>query len=162
MAIDLLSILQDEKRSFSFLSQGVGLMADLDLGTEHLRWMGSNRFVYGFLRGSKYYPSAIVPSLNFFASPNAQGVPVRNLCQDRGVGKGGHGRSLARVHEFSTPFRHLPSGGRNHYGTSTSALCRRTRRMDHLRGSHSVHVCRKGPIHEPVMHTPTCIPIHAR
>jgi len=51
MAMDLLSILQDEKRSFSFLAQSVGLMADLDLGTEHLRWMGSNRFVYGYLRG---------------------------------------------------------------------------------------------------------------
>jgi len=160
MAIDLLSILQDEKRSFSFLSQSVGLMADLDLGTEHLRWMGSNRFVYGFLRGSKYCPSAIVPSLNVFASPNSQGVPVRNLCQERGVRKGGHGRSLARVHEFSAPFRRLASGGRN-YGASTSALCRRTRWMDHLRGTHSVHVCRKGPIHELVMHTPTGFPIHA-
>jgi sphingosine kinase len=62
MAMDLLSILQDEKRSFSFLSQSVGLMSDLDLGTDHLRWMGSNRFVYGYLRGGKYCPSAFVPS----------------------------------------------------------------------------------------------------
>ncbi|KAI9509619.1 ATP-NAD kinase-like domain-containing protein [Russula earlei] len=62
MAIDLLSILQSGKRTFSFLSQCVGLMADLDLGTEHLRWMGSNRFVYGYLRGvmsRKAYPFAI-------------------------------------------------------------------------------------------------------
>jgi len=62
MAVDLLSVLQSGKRFFSFLSQGVGLMADLDLGTEHLRWMGSNRFVYGFLRGvltRKSYPFAI-------------------------------------------------------------------------------------------------------
>ncbi|KAI0306447.1 ATP-NAD kinase-like domain-containing protein [Multifurca ochricompacta] len=51
MPIDLLSILQSGKRSFSFMSQCVGLMADLDLGTEHLRWMGSYRFMYGFLRG---------------------------------------------------------------------------------------------------------------
>ncbi|KAA1471124.1 hypothetical protein DENSPDRAFT_837053 [Dentipellis sp. KUC8613] len=50
MAIDLLSLLQGGKRSFSFMSQCLGLMADLDLGTEHLRWMGSNRFVYGYLR----------------------------------------------------------------------------------------------------------------
>ncbi len=61
MAIDLLSILQAEKRTFSFLSQSVGLMADLDLGTEHLRWMGSTRFVYGYLRGRKCCPSAFVP-----------------------------------------------------------------------------------------------------
>jgi hypothetical protein len=162
MAIDLLSILQDEKRSFSFSCQIVGLMADLDLDTVHLRWMGSNRFLYGYLRGSKYCLSAIMLSLNFFSSPDSQGVPVRNLCQDRGAVKGGHGRSLARVHEFSTPFRRLASGGRDCDGTSTSALCRRTRWMDHLRGSRSVHVCRKGPIHEPVMHTPTGFPIHAR
>ena len=161
MAIDLLSILQDEKRSFSFLTQSVGLMADLDLGTEHLRWLGSSRFVYGYLRGSKYCPSAFVPLPNVFASPNSKGVPIRNLCQDWGVGKGGHGRGLARVHEFSTPFRRLASGGRNHDGTSASALCRRTRGMDHLRGSHSVHVCRKGPVRELVMHTPTGFPIHA-
>jgi len=51
MAVDVLSIVQSGKRSFSFFSQCVGLMADLDLGTEHLRWMGSSRFVYGFLRG---------------------------------------------------------------------------------------------------------------
>ncbi|KAH9981169.1 ATP-NAD kinase-like domain-containing protein, partial [Lactifluus volemus] len=51
MSIDVLSILQSGKRSLSFMSQCVGLMADLDLGTEHLRWMGSNRFVYGYLRG---------------------------------------------------------------------------------------------------------------
>jgi sphingosine kinase len=53
MAVDVLSILQSGKRSFSFLSQCVGLMADIDLGTEHLRWMGSSRFTYGFLRGGK-------------------------------------------------------------------------------------------------------------
>ncbi|KAH9957564.1 ATP-NAD kinase-like domain-containing protein [Russula dissimulans] len=62
MAVDILSILQSGKRSFSFLSQSVGLIADLDLGTEHLRWMGSNRFIYGYLRGiltRKAYPFAI-------------------------------------------------------------------------------------------------------
>lgn len=66
MAFDLLSILQNDKRTFSFFSQCVGLMADLDLGTEHLRWMGSARFVYGFLRGSK----CCHPSLRSKPSPN--------------------------------------------------------------------------------------------
>jgi len=51
MSIDLLSILQSGKRSLSFMTQCAGLMADVDLGTEHLRWLGSNRFIYGFLRG---------------------------------------------------------------------------------------------------------------
>lgn len=55
MPIDLCSILtrKDNKRSLSYMSQCVGLMADLDLGTEHLRFMGSNRFTYGYLRGSE-------------------------------------------------------------------------------------------------------------
>ena len=26
----------------------------LDLGTEHLRWLGDTRFIYGFVRGSEY------------------------------------------------------------------------------------------------------------
>ncbi|KAL1701407.1 ATP-NAD kinase-like domain-containing protein [Schizophyllum commune] len=51
MPVDLFSLVQDGKRSVSFMSQALGLMADLDLGTEHLRWMGDARFVYGFIRG---------------------------------------------------------------------------------------------------------------
>ena len=34
----------------SFMSQAIGLMADIDLGTETLRWMGDARFMLGFLR----------------------------------------------------------------------------------------------------------------
>jgi len=49
--IDLCSITQGERRSLSFLAQALGLMADLDFGTEHLRWMGETRFLYGFLKG---------------------------------------------------------------------------------------------------------------
>ena len=47
--LDLTSITQGNNRSLSFLSQSVGIIADVDLGTEHLRWMGSARFTYGFL-----------------------------------------------------------------------------------------------------------------
>ena len=72
MEIDVCSVSQGDKRVFSTLSQALGLMADLDLGrlsrraaipaalteraiigTEHLRWMGDARFMYGFLRGSE-------------------------------------------------------------------------------------------------------------
>jgi sphingosine kinase len=51
MKIDLFSMLQNGKRTLSFMSQALGLMADLDLGTENLRWMGDTRFMVGFLRG---------------------------------------------------------------------------------------------------------------
>lgn len=46
---DLISITQGDRRILSFLSQSVGIVAETDLATEHLRWMGSARFTYGFL-----------------------------------------------------------------------------------------------------------------
>ncbi|KAJ7632665.1 ATP-NAD kinase-like domain-containing protein [Roridomyces roridus] len=39
------------KRTISFMSQGMGLIADLDIGTEHLRWMGEIRFTVGLVKG---------------------------------------------------------------------------------------------------------------
>ncbi|KAG0266831.1 sphinganine kinase lcb4 [Actinomortierella ambigua] len=46
MLADLCSVTQGSKRVFSFLSQTFGMIADSDLGTEHLRWMGTARFTY--------------------------------------------------------------------------------------------------------------------
>lgn len=49
--VDLVSITQEgETRSLSFLSQTLGVMAEADLGTEHLRWMGEHRFTYGTVK----------------------------------------------------------------------------------------------------------------
>ncbi|KAF2855910.1 sphingoid long chain base kinase-like protein [Plenodomus tracheiphilus IPT5] len=47
--LDLASITQGDRRTISFLSQSVGIVAETDLATEHLRWMGSARFTFGFL-----------------------------------------------------------------------------------------------------------------
>ncbi|MCJ1352185.1 MAG: sphinganine kinase lcb4 [Icmadophila ericetorum] len=47
--LDLVSITQGETRTLSFLSQSVGIVAESDLATEHLRWLGSARFTYGIL-----------------------------------------------------------------------------------------------------------------
>lgn len=52
MKTDVFSFTQGEKRTLGFMSVALGLMADLDR-TEHLRFMGSARFVYGFIRGRK-------------------------------------------------------------------------------------------------------------
>ena len=56
--LDLTSITQGDKRTLSFLSQALGIVAEVDLGTEHIRWMGSARFTYGFfvriLKKTKY------------------------------------------------------------------------------------------------------------
>jgi sphingosine kinase len=51
MKSDLFSITQNGQKTYSFMSQALGLMADLDIGTENLRWMGDTRFLVGLLRG---------------------------------------------------------------------------------------------------------------
>ncbi|KAF3005637.1 sphinganine kinase lcb4 [Curvularia kusanoi] len=47
--LDLCSVTQGTTRTLSFLSQSVGIVAETDLATEHLRWMGAARFTWGFL-----------------------------------------------------------------------------------------------------------------
>ncbi|KAJ5091730.1 hypothetical protein NUU61_006600 [Penicillium alfredii] len=49
MPLDLVSITQNDTRTLSFLSQSFGIVAESDLGTDHIRWMGAHRFTYGFL-----------------------------------------------------------------------------------------------------------------
>ncbi|CAG8544669.1 5931_t:CDS:2 [Paraglomus occultum] len=56
--MDICSITQGNNRYFSFISQTYGIVADCDLGTEHLRWMGDLRFTWGalkcILQGKRY------------------------------------------------------------------------------------------------------------
>lgn len=58
--LDLVSITTaGGARGLSFLSQTLGVMAEADLGTEHLRWMGEHRFTYGTVKQilkKKEYP----------------------------------------------------------------------------------------------------------
>lgn len=49
MPMDLVSITQGNTRTLSFLSQSFGIVAESDLGTENIRWMGAARFTYGIL-----------------------------------------------------------------------------------------------------------------
>ncbi|EEB07341.2 sphingoid long chain base kinase [Schizosaccharomyces japonicus yFS275] len=46
---DLLSFTQKGKRCVSFLTANYGIVADADIGTDNLRFMGENRAVLGFL-----------------------------------------------------------------------------------------------------------------
>ncbi|EXJ71223.1 sphingosine kinase [Cladophialophora psammophila CBS 110553] len=60
--LDLVSITQGNTRTLSFLSQSLGIVAESDLGTENLRWMGDARFYFGFLvrlLGKTLYPCDI-------------------------------------------------------------------------------------------------------
>ncbi|EJD02318.1 uncharacterized protein FOMMEDRAFT_168804 [Fomitiporia mediterranea MF3/22] len=51
MKQDIFSITLGDKRVFAYFSITLGLMADLDLGTEPLRWMGDIRFILGYIYG---------------------------------------------------------------------------------------------------------------
>ncbi|KAK4152058.1 hypothetical protein C8A00DRAFT_44832 [Chaetomidium leptoderma] len=60
--LDLVSVTQGGQRTLSFLSQAIGMIAEVDLGTEYLRWMGATRFTCGFLMlalQGKTYPCDI-------------------------------------------------------------------------------------------------------
>ncbi|KAK5115971.1 hypothetical protein LTR62_000427 [Meristemomyces frigidus] len=60
--LDLMAVTQGAERYYSFLSQAVGIVAESDLGTESLRWMGSLRFTWGFLvriLGQTQYPAEV-------------------------------------------------------------------------------------------------------
>lgn len=60
--LDLVAITQGGNKFYSFLSQAVGIIAETDLGTESLRWMGSLRFTWGVLvrmLGKTIYPAEV-------------------------------------------------------------------------------------------------------
>jgi sphingosine kinase len=50
MRIDLCSVTQKDKRIIAFLSQTAGLMVDLVVETEYIRWLGSSRLILGYIR----------------------------------------------------------------------------------------------------------------
>lgn len=58
-SLDLASVTQGDSRILSFLSQSLGIVAESDLGTDNIRWMGDFRFTFGFLvrlLGKTVYP----------------------------------------------------------------------------------------------------------
>ncbi|CAK4032082.1 Sphingoid long chain base kinase 5 [Lecanosticta acicola] len=60
--LDLIAVTQGTTLYYSFLSQAVGIIAETDLGTESLRWMGPLRFTWGFLvrmLGKTIYPAEV-------------------------------------------------------------------------------------------------------
>ncbi|KAI0392021.1 sphingoid long chain base kinase-like protein [Xylariaceae sp. FL0594] len=48
--MDLMSLTYGSERILSFLSQSVGIIAECDLGTESMRWMGATRFDVGVVQ----------------------------------------------------------------------------------------------------------------
>jgi len=78
MKTDLFLFTQGDTRVISHMSQALGLMAELDIGTENWRWMGDTRFFLGFLRGRKAFRRVslvVVIILNSIFSCRLQTLP---------------------------------------------------------------------------------------
>ena len=67
-SLDLVSITQGDKRFVSFLSQALGIIAESDLATENLRWMGGSRFEVGVMMRlfrKKCYPCDLAVKVEY-------------------------------------------------------------------------------------------------
>ncbi|KAI1767762.1 sphingoid long chain base kinase [Hypoxylon sp. FL1150] len=72
---DLMSVTQGNTRTLSFLSQSVGIIAECDLGTEHLRWLGAARFHVGLAQrvfSKKLYPCDISMKVEISEKPDVK------------------------------------------------------------------------------------------
>ncbi|EIE23325.1 hypothetical protein COCSUDRAFT_83701 [Coccomyxa subellipsoidea C-169] len=92
--IDIFSVLQAQgQRFYAFLSIYYGMMANLDRGTDHLRWMGSVRFTIGALheifQRKKYAARvAFLPSASAERLPHAdRGSSSPGNAHERSEGK---------------------------------------------------------------------------
>ncbi|KAL4786045.1 ATP-NAD kinase-like domain-containing protein [Aspergillus varians] len=114
MPIDLMSITQGVTRTLSFLSQSFGIVADSDLGTDNIRWMGAHRFTYGFLMRLMHraiYPcdlaikvvmddkTAIKDHYNTYANSSPPVRPIEDNGQTEGLPKLEHGTVLDELPE---------------------------------------------------------------
>ncbi|KAI9893536.1 MAG: sphinganine kinase lcb4 [Vezdaea aestivalis] len=88
MPLDLVSITQGDRRTLSFLSQSVGICAESDLGTDHLRWMGSQRFTYGILvrlLGKTVYPCELAIGVALDTKADVQAAYTAELHRPRSI-----------------------------------------------------------------------------
>lgn len=79
--LDICSVIQPPRRYFSFLSTTFGLIANLDVGTDHMRWMGDARFTVGALKeilGNKVYAGKVwmLPTDVELGAENSTDVPA--------------------------------------------------------------------------------------
>lgn len=73
--LDLVSVTHGDSRRLSFLSQAFGIVADLDLGTESMRFLGHHRFMVGFLwlvMNKKQYPCDVAVKVEIGTKPEVK------------------------------------------------------------------------------------------
>ena len=122
-SLDLASVTQGEKRTLSFLSQSVGIVAESDLGTDNVRWMGSARFTYGFfvrLLGKTVYPCEIAIKTEIADKPGCKAHYKAEIEKGRHLVDSPSEADSTDDSESSEPYGHgLP---KLKYGTVTSPL----------------------------------------
>ncbi|KAJ6630848.1 ATP-NAD kinase-like domain-containing protein [Mycena sp. CBHHK59/15] len=108
MKVDVFSLTQGGKRTISFMSQALGLIADLDIGTENLRWMGDARFTVGLLRGLIQFKQCPV-QLSYRAVETNKDKMFDTLQKRRMKDKDGSSQSVSIADEDGTslpPLKH--------------------------------------------------------
>lgn len=124
--LDLASVTYGDKRTISFLSQAIGIVADSDLGTDHLRWMGAARFTFGFftrLLGKTVYPCDVAVKYEIVDKQEIKQHYAREIAKRRKIALDGSSRAAAPHAEPSSsssdPTQGLPP---LRYGTVHSPL----------------------------------------
>jgi sphingosine kinase len=87
--LDLSSITQGDRRVVSVLSQAVGIMAEADLMTEHMRWMGNKRFDVGLMQrvfAKKCYPCDLALKVEVEGKENVRAY-YKRLRESNGNGR---------------------------------------------------------------------------
>lgn len=105
--VDLLSMTQGDQRYLSYLSTSFGVIADADLGTEHLRWMGQARFTYGVVRSillRTAYPCTI--SLSIATDDKAR--MKKEYLERNAIAHTSIGRTAATPADEDASFKGLP------------------------------------------------------
>lgn len=121
--LDLSSITQGDRRIVSVLSQAVGIMAEADLMTEHMRWMGNKRFDVGLMQrvwAKKCYPCDLALKVEVegkeevrswykrFRASNGNDAPLDQITVD-GYVEDDKGAGLPRL-KYGTVNDELPPG----------------------------------------------------
>lgn len=115
MPMDLVSVSQGERRYLSFLSQAIGIVAESDLGTDNIRWMGPARFTFGFLvrlLGKTTYPCDVAYKIEIADKSNI---------------KDHYHSAVSSSSEIGSDSNQIPITSRSglpplKYGTTTSSL----------------------------------------
>lgn len=100
--LDLVRVTQGDRRYVSFLSQSLGIVAESDLATENMRWMGGARFTVGFLArifGGKVYPCDVAMKVEVEGTEELRGHYRRGR---EGVLVGAEGKGDGEAEEGSS------------------------------------------------------------